>query len=108
MSKSLDELQQEITAWGHEKGWTFKPEDIPEKLMLVCCELAEAMEHYRHDRMFIFYDEDGKPDGFLIELADAVIRILHLVGPNIKMSEAIEIKMKYNHTRPYRHGGLKA
>lgn len=108
MDKTLRQYQHEITAWGHEKGWSFKPEEIPEKLMLICCEIAEAMEHYRTDKMEIFWDENGKPDGFPIELADAVIRIMHLCDPNIDLAEAIDIKMEYNHKRPYRHGNLKA
>jgi NTP pyrophosphatase (non-canonical NTP hydrolase) len=44
-----------------------------------------------------------------IELADVVIRVLDVAGRyGMDMEKAIKIKMAYNETRPYRHGGKLA
>lgn len=46
-----------------------------------------------------------KPEGYAVELADAVIRIADLCGHlGIDLGEALELKMKYNEGRPYKHG----
>lgn len=48
----------------------------------------------------------GKPEGLVVELADAVIRIADLCGAfGLDLAAAIEIKHAYNETRPHRHGG---
>lgn len=49
-----------------------------------------------------------KPEGFLVELADAGIRIgdlVYLVKGSDRFVDAREIKHEYNATRPYKHGG---
>ena len=54
------------------------------------------------------YDEWvlNKPEGVVAELADVVIRVADLCGLyGIDLDQAIEEKMAYNSTRPYRHGG---
>ena len=46
-----------------------------------------------------------KPEGYAIELADAVIRIADLCGyMGIDLEAAIREKMAYNATRPHKHG----
>jgi NTP pyrophosphatase (non-canonical NTP hydrolase) len=105
-------------AWltAEEHGWheyaMYGSLNIPEKLALVHSEISEALESYRDEtgEPWEFYVEtDGKPEGFCIELADAVIRIADLCGElDIDLEKCIKTKMKYNETRPYRHGGKKA
>lgn len=47
----------------------------------------------------------AKPEGFPIELADAVIRIMDLAERlGIDLAEMINLKMAYNSTREYMHG----
>lgn len=53
--------------------------------------------------------EGKKPEGELIELADAVIRIADWCGKNgWDLEAAINAKMAYNKTRGHRHGGKLA
>ena len=52
---------------------------------------------------------EGKPEGFVVELADAVIRIADLCGAlGLDLSVAVEAKHAYNVQRPFRHGGKLA
>lgn len=51
----------------------------------------------------------AKPCGFPSELADVVIRCFDLASiMGIDLATAILEKMRYNETRPYRHGGKAA
>jgi NTP pyrophosphatase (non-canonical NTP hydrolase) len=106
----LNEMRNEAYRNSRKHGWWDGVEDgdqkvIPEKLMLTVSELAEAVEDYREGRMVQALD-NGKPVGFPSELADAIIRIGDLAGHlGIDLNEAVEMKMAYNRTRPYRHGG---
>jgi hypothetical protein len=107
---------------------------ITEKLDLIHSEISEALEELRkgHDPLKVYYSQtfkhedrevihysseqeweivDGvrrpllKPEGFIIELADAVIRIgdlVYLLGGDLEGS--IAEKHDYNRTRPYKHG----
>lgn len=110
---TIREAQQLIGEWGKRKGWEFTEKDIPEKLMLICTEASEAMEDYRKDDMITYSVLDiqgnNKPCGFPSELADIIIRVLHLADHlGIDMQNEIQTKMNYNELRDHRHGGLKA
>ncbi|UOK18389.1 MazG-like nucleotide pyrophosphohydrolase [Arthrobacter phage BruhMoment] len=107
---------------------------IAEKLALVHEEVSEMLGEIRsgHDPLETYYvdhkgkvgtagliyeeqryDADGtpllKPEGFLVEAADAIIRLADLaflVGDKSgeKLAFAQRIKAEYNSTRPYKHG----
>lgn len=50
-----------------------------------------------------------KPEGIPTELADIIIRVLDICGANnIDIQGALDEKMEYNMTRPYRHGGKRS
>lgn len=77
------------------------------KLALIHSEVSEALEALRSSHKTYTYYEGGKPEGFLPELADVVIRIADLVGWMDKSDEFIMLlheKMAYNRSRPYKHG----
>lgn len=106
---------------------------IAEKLALVHEETSESLGEIRSNRAPLevyFVDHKGvigekgaeydtqryingvpvlKPEGFLVELADAMIRIgdlSYLVGDQAgeNLAWALGIKHEYNATRPHKHG----
>ncbi len=76
------------------------------KLLMIHSEISEATEEMRALRFNTWYGEDGKPEGLVVELADAVIRIFDLCGAlGLDIERAIAEKHEYNKGRPYKHGG---
>jgi NTP pyrophosphatase (non-canonical NTP hydrolase) len=118
----------EIIKEAHENAVAhgFWEEDRPfaEQIALMHSELSEALEEYRDGRRLdeMYYScqnppdqclnclrcqecEHGKPEGIPIELADVIIRICDTCGQyGIDIERAIDLKMRYNKTRPYKHG----
>ena len=91
------------------KGWWDKERKIPELIALIHSELSEALEEYRVNENLDMRYEKKKPEGFVVELADALIRIFDLSGKyGLDLNEALEAKLKYNETREYRHGNKNA
>jgi NTP pyrophosphatase (non-canonical NTP hydrolase) len=110
-SKTIKQWQQEVHKLAVEKGWY--SDDVPNRTplemhMLIVSEVAEATEAVRNGEPSVCYEESGKPAGELIELADAVIRILdYCQSRGFDLEQAIEIKHSFNKTRPHRHGGKR-
>lgn len=107
---TITEMRDEAYQNSAAHGWYEKPATFGDRLMLMVSELAEALEEFREGRGLteIYYNPDkpDKPEGIPIELADVVIRIGDLCGyEGIDLEAAIKLKMEYNRTRPYRHGG---
>ena len=101
-----------------------KSKNIPELLMLVVSEVGEACEALRNDKwahLIPFCNSINSPlsesknnsmifenlikDTFEDEIADCFIRLADLCGyMNIDIEKHIEAKMKYNESRPKKHG----
>ena len=87
---------------------------VPEKLALIHSEVSEALEEFRSNKRlnevtFGEDDEEEKPEGFPVELADIVIRVFDLAQAlNIDLGYWIARKYEYNATRKKRHGGKRA
>lgn len=108
------------TAVAH--GWWDTDRNFGEQIALMHSELSEALEEYRNRHGFstVYYSGGGfisnhptegcrKPEGIPVELADVLIRIFDTCGRyGIDLEEALKIKMEYNDTRPYKHGGKMA
>lgn len=130
---NLNELSRKIYNANKEKGFYDEPREIGTLLMLVVSELSEALEADRKNnsnKLEIFLDdlkyaklsiEDFSlqndncnwiknkfkttiKDSFEDEIADAMIRLLDLCGHlNIDIEKHIDLKLRYNETRPYKH-----
>lgn len=96
--KTVHEIAKEHGFWSNL--------NVPEKLMLMVSELAEALEEYRNGYPITQIRViDGKPEGVPVELADCVIRILDFCEFfKIDLEDALARKIQYNRTRPFRHG----
>lgn len=95
----INKLVAECHLNSAEHGFWIQSANIPEKLMLIVSELAEALEDYRHNNKSHIGEE----------LADVCIRVFDLAGYlGVDLEKEIDIKMKKNVERPYLHGGRKA
>lgn len=122
---TLAELAEQIHKNAIRKGfWTWEGAQIPlpldvdyrshfgiviEKLCLIHSEVSEALEALRDgdkDLETVWHSKEKKPEGFAVELADILIRVLDLsYAVGIKDFERIVLaKMLYNECRPYLHG----
>lgn len=83
-------------------------EHVISKVALITSELSEAVEELRDGRGFTetYASEGGKPEGFPVELADAVIRALDLAEMlGIELKDVIQNKLDFNALRGEMHGG---
>ena len=105
MDKPIRMLQKEAHETACSKGWWEEPRTFLECIALIHSELSEAVESYRKFGVLPSTDEITKDD-LSVELADALIRIMDMCEYyNLDLEKALEFKMEYNKTRPYRHGG---
>ena len=125
----IHELCSESDRIAREHGFQCHWHNVPEKLMLVVTELAEAMEAYRHLKpatlssldysqgykitAALLDDEQEKEayaqgevwENFREEIADAFIRLGNLSHAlHLDIKAAIEDKMRKNEERPFMHG----
>jgi len=114
MSITIQNLISESNKTAKSKGWwDDENRNIGELLALIHSEVSEALESYRitgkDELSKTWLSKSGKPEGFVIELADVFIRIADLCGEfNLDLDQALKTKLEYNKTRPYRHGNKKA
>jgi len=123
---NLNELAKQCHSKAVEKGFWDNPRETGTLLMLIVSELSEALEADRIGRFarineyerqiaamnfikFTDFDADQFKfyikDSFEDEIADTFIRLLDLVGHlGIDIEKHIELKMKFNETRPNKHG----
>lgn len=126
LRNGIQAAQEMVHGISRSKGWYEGRERQPlEFLMLIVSEIAEACEEVRKGTPACYYEggngeriefplhrlddfnaADLKPEGELIELADAAIRIMdYCAARGWSLADAIVAKSLYNETRPQRHGG---
>ncbi len=133
---TIAELIDEAHETAKSKGWWDSRDGAPdrnmaEQIALMHSELSEALEEWRAHGLredaflyteqlrsvdhgeqpvetFLFLTGD-KPEGIAAELADVLIRIADTCGRyGIPLESALLAKLRYNKTRPHRHGGKLA
>ena len=121
---NIKEISKEIHETNVKNGFWEGERNTGELLMLVTSELAEALEADRkgykceltkagkmnfsgQDNVEVFQAlfRGNIKDTFEDEIADAVIRLFDLAeGRGIDLEWHIAAKLRYNKTRPYKHG----
>ena len=126
----ISEMQKQAYENAVAHGWHDQERTFGELIALCHSELSEALEEFRtgenisinhypckapihtpiHCQRFESASCSGceyaKPEGIPSELADVVIRVADMCGQyGIDLEAAIIEKMKYNQSRPYKHGG---
>lgn len=115
---TIKEWQDEVHQTAVDHGWHDDPRSFGEIVALCHSELSEALEEYRSGRYLVYFvDANGNPnpnieewngeklEGIAVEMADCIIRIFDWAGANdVDLEKIIELKNKFNKTRPYKHG----
>jgi len=101
---TIQQLCNEAVLASQERGFHSPSPSELEKIALIMSELGEAVEELRKPNP-PEYTVNGKPEGVLTELSDAVIRIADYCGYyGLDLQGCIQRKMAFNKTRPYKHG----
>lgn len=111
----IAEWQQAVWKVSEDHGWHEDGEtsNVAVKLALIHEEVSEALAEYRDTKegevlWDAYFDDNGKPCGFGIELADVIIRVLDLAEMlHMDMDHLIRVKHTYNASRPYKHGNRR-
>ncbi len=93
MTINVTDIAEQIHRTAREKGFWDTERNMGEMFMLTISELAEALEAHRNGDSTFYLEENGKPEGTVVELADAVIRCLDALQYNWDLPDTIAERM---------------
>lgn len=106
---SVSLLQERVRECNVRKGWYDTERTFGDGIALLHSEISEALEAWRKygdAKPHTSINAGVKRDDVPSELADVFIRLVDTASRyGINLENEIIEKMKYNDTRPYRHGG---
>jgi NTP pyrophosphatase (non-canonical NTP hydrolase) len=99
LDEGLNLKMRQVRELADAKGFSSRPERVWEMLALIHSEVSEASDAYKKGESM---EKVGE------ELADAIIRILHLLSALDQDAEALfQHKMQVNWSRPHRYGTVR-
>lgn len=106
-SRDIHSLAQTKGWWGETGHHSERP--MSEAITNIHAEISEAWECYRAGEMAFTTADNGKPEGFWVEIADTIIRCLDLCDAyQVDIEHIMALKHEFNKSRPFRHGGKLA
>lgn len=115
---ALNSLAKQVFEAAREKGW--HPDDyadtqekiddyMPRACANITGEVSELWEAYRRAKLNEWCDKNINLTCLEEECADIVIRALDTAAKlSVNIGNAVEAKLAYNATRPFRHGNRRA
>lgn len=106
MSKTFKELMEQAGKTAVAKGWWVQPKTFIECMAFAMGRVAKAIEYSREGhRLNRVWMEGEKPCGVAVEMADAIIYLMDTAHAlQIPLADALERKLNYNDTIPYKAG----
>ena len=95
-TREIEAMARDAFKTADEKGWHDVERSYDDIIALINSELGEAVEELRKNADFShrYYREDGKPEGFTVEVADAIVRVFDSLGLFKQHDEAIKTLAK--------------
>lgn len=101
---TLPELVSWMTSYADRQGFYPEGWSIAKKLDAISNEAIEAETAFVHHPEQPFFLQEGKPEGYAVELIDTFSRICSLLGHlPVEVLTLLYQKILYNEGRPYRH-----